>query len=283
MSRVVILTTGLSLPDWGWCLRNQLNLKFTKLTNYRINSAEQFEGRYFSGWSRSPPRCSVNTSLVPVGSLTFPDTRETGAQRFRSNLLTSKCDLNNSGKNVWFHGSAWAPSADHAVALLLHHGTFNKTFHAHVQPIVGTQQHCKRFATTIDEPSSPEAWEGEQRQPTERLLTNELLDEWEKKVERNKSILAIVFFLLFFFVHLLPEFFMPTFVSLNLFAVTGVPKVLQSISGAADVWRSAALTMRAMESPAWPALIRGKQTFDPLDQCSSLSFCNMINWPASLF
>lgn len=92
MSRVVILTTGLSLPDWGWCLRNQLNLKFTKLTNYRINSAEQFKGRYFCGWSRSPPRCSVITSLVPVGSLTFPDMRETGAQTFRSNLLTSKCD-----------------------------------------------------------------------------------------------------------------------------------------------------------------------------------------------
>lgn len=66
-----------------------------------------------------------------------------------------------------------------------------------------------------------------------------------------------------FFVHLLPEFPMPTFVSLNLFAVTGVPKVLQSISGAADVWRSAALTMRAMESPAWPALVWGEHTFDP--------------------
>lgn len=53
-------------------------------------------------------------------------------------------------------------------------------------------------------------------------------------MERNKSIVAIVFFFVFF-VHLLPEFSLPTFVSLNLFAVTGVPKVLQSISGAADV------------------------------------------------
>lgn len=105
------------------------------------------------GAPRSPPKCSVSASVVPVWLLTFQDlyTREAGEQTFGSNLLTWKCDFiflaRMRGSMVllerpllimrWYVTTSW-------------NDMFNKTFHAHVQPLVGSQQHCKRFVKNID-------------------------------------------------------------------------------------------------------------------------------------
>lgn len=119
-SRVGILTTGLSLPDWVWCLTTgkQAHLPSTKLTSYGIKGAEQFKGCSCCRW-----RMQISTKLFCFhficSNFDFPVSVHERSRR--ANVWIQPSELKmwfyHSGKNARVHGSAWAPSADQGVVL----------------------------------------------------------------------------------------------------------------------------------------------------------------------